>query len=92
MKTLLALLVAAALVLATIDGVIRLLDDSGSGSSWRPVGEIVGLSAVWLLANGPVEGKVFWVPLPNHGLTLADIMVIPSLAVAAMIMLLRIVR
>lgn len=91
-KTVLAALVAVALLLATIDALMRLVDPQGPGSSWRPVGMIVGLSAVWLLANGPVEGRTFWVPLPNHGLTLADLFVIPPLAVAALIMLLRLAR
>lgn len=91
-KIVLAALVAVALLLATIDACLRLVDPHGHGSSWRPVGIIVGLSAVWLLANGPVEGRTFWVPLPNHGLTLADLFVLPPLAVAALTMALRLVR
>lgn len=92
-KTLLAVLVAAALVLATVDGLARLLGSGPMpGSSWRPVGQLVGLSAVWLLANGPVEGKVLWSPTPAHGLTLADLLVVPPLLVAGLVLVLRLAR
>lgn len=96
MRLTLALLVALALAAATVLGVATLLGlssvlgDGGRQSSWRPVGELVGLAVVWLLANSVVEGRVLWVPVEGHGLTVADLAAVPPLLVAAALALARV--
>jgi hypothetical protein len=37
-----------------------------------------GGAAAWLLANGPAEGAVLLEVLPDNGLTVADLVVVPS--------------
>lgn len=82
----LALVVGLALLIATADG-LQLL---GSGSPsraglLRPVLQLVVLSAAWLLVNSPVEGRVLWVLVSRHGLTQADVLVVPPLLLAAVL-------
>ncbi|MCW2620794.1 MAG: hypothetical protein JWL64_396, partial [Frankiales bacterium] len=79
------MLIAVALVVTTLHGLTYVTGRPEAGSSWRPVGEIVALSAAWLLANGPYEGPVLWVPLPGHGLTVADLAAAPPLLVAVVV-------
>ena len=85
-----AVLVALALLAATVAGVLALLANAPARQShWRPVGQIVLLSGAWLLANSPYEGRVLWVPARGHGLTTADLVVLPPLLVALLLAALR---
>jgi len=85
-----ALCIALALAAATLGALAVLLQgNAGRPSVWRPVGQVVLLSAAWLLANGPYEGRVLWRIAQGHGLTVADLAVVPSLAVAALVVALR---
>lgn len=43
------------------------------------------VAALWLVVNGPYEGPVLWVPLRGHGLTVGDLLAVPALAVAAVL-------
>jgi len=85
-----AVLIAVALAAATLGALVVLLQgNAGRPSVWRPVGEIVLLSTAWLLANSPYEGRILWRLVQGHGLTLGDLAVVPPLAVAALLVLLR---
>ena len=84
-----AVLVGLALLAATLNGVAVLVGGPPHQSPWRPVGQIVLLAGAWLLADSAYEGRVLWVPLPQHGLTLADLAVLPPLAVALLVALLQ---
>ncbi|MDT7550967.1 MAG: hypothetical protein QOE84_3361 [Actinomycetota bacterium] len=85
MRTALALLVLLTLVVATVSGALTLAGPAGRQPSWRPVGEIVLLTGAWLLSNGPLEGAVLWAPFRTHGLTLADLLAVPTLVVAGLL-------
>jgi len=90
MSRLVAVLIGLALVAATLGALTVLVQgNAGRPSPWRPVGEVVLLSAAWLLANAPYEGRVLWRPLQDHGLTVGDLVVVPPLLVAALVALLR---
>jgi hypothetical protein len=43
---------------------------------------LVAVAAVWVLVNGPVEGRVLLVLTPTHGLTVADLPALAALVVA----------
>lgn len=47
---------------------------------------LLGLALLWLFVNGPYEGPILWVPLPGHGLTVGDLLSVPALAVAAVLL------
>ena len=50
----------------------------------------LGLSAaagVWVLVNGPVEGRVLLVLTPSHGITVADIPAMAALVIAGLLLL-----
>ncbi len=86
----LAAVVGLALLLAMATGLADLTGPSeGRGSAAREVLQLVVLSAAWLLVNSPVEGRVLWAPVARHGLTQADVLVVPPLLVAAGLALLR---
>ena len=51
--------------------------------SCRCASALAVLAPVWILANGPVEGVVLWTLDTEHGLTTADLLTIPMLALAA---------
>ena len=85
-----ALLIGLALLVATLSAFAVLVHgNAGRPSPWRPVGEVVLLSAAWLLANGPYEGRILWRPWQDHGLTTGDLLAVPPLLVAALVALLR---
>lgn len=50
--------------------------------SCRCASALAVLSIVWILANGPMEGHVLWTLDSEHGLTSADLITIPMLALA----------
>lgn len=86
----LALAVAVALLLATVRAVDLMVGPPvGRGQLVRLVLELVVLALAWLLVNSPVEGRILWSPLPRHGLTVADVLVVPPLLVAALLLGLR---
>ena len=80
----LALLLTMAIGLEDLTGT-----PGGRGVAAREVLQLVVLSAAWLLVNSPVEGRVLWAPVTGHGLTQADVLVVPPLVVAAGLALLR---
>jgi hypothetical protein len=43
---------------------------------------LAGMSVLWLLVNGPMEGPTLLVVLPDHGLTGADLAGLAGLAIA----------
>jgi hypothetical protein len=86
MKLLIGVLVGLALSAATVSGVLHLLGVGSRESSWRPIGQVVLLSAAWLLSNSALEVRVLWSPAPSHGLTVADLAVLPCLAVGALLL------
>jgi hypothetical protein len=49
----------------------------------RGVAFLAGLSLLWLLVNGPMEGPVLVELTPGHGLTGADLAGLTGLALAA---------
>lgn len=87
LEKVLAVAVGVALVAATV----ALLTQTGP--HWRRTTphrgalQLVLLSAAWLLVNSPFEGRVLWRVVPNHGLTQADVLVVPPLLVAALLLL-----
>lgn len=40
-------------------------------------------SCLWVLLNGPIEGRVLYVVTPNHGLTESDLLSAVGLCIAA---------
>jgi hypothetical protein len=48
-------------------------------------GALVALAGTWLAVDGPLEGPVLWDLTPAHGITAADLLAIPALAVAALL-------
>ncbi|MFI5959048.1 hypothetical protein [Cryptosporangium sp. NPDC051539] len=48
--------------------------------SCRCASALVALAVVWVLGNGAMEGHVLWTMDSDHGLTLADLLTIPMLA------------
>jgi len=90
MTRVVAVLVGLALIAATLSAAAVLWHgNAGRPSTWRPVGEVVLLSAAWLLANSPYEGRILWRPSQDHGLTVADLAVVPPLLLAALVLALR---
>lgn len=51
--------------------------------SCRCATALISLAVVWVLANGPVEGAVLWTFDRQHGLTTADLLVIPMIALGS---------
>ena len=77
---------AVALLSVTVLAVAALLGLAAPRQSpWRLVAQVVVVSGAWLLGNGPLEGSVLWVPVPGHGLTVADLASLPPLALAAVL-------
>ncbi|MEJ5946770.1 hypothetical protein WDZ17_15845 [Pseudokineococcus basanitobsidens] len=66
--------VLAALAAATLASVLR--------PGPLAVVAVAAAGVAWWLVNGPVEGPVLHVVSPSHGLTVADLLVPPALAVA----------
>ena len=66
-------------VLAALVLVAGINDRLGRLGPWL----LAGLSVLWLLVNGPVEGLVLWELSSDHGLTAADLAGLVGLAVAA---------
>ena len=86
LSRLVAVAVGAGLVLATVAALVTLGDvPPGRSRVLRPAGTLVVLSLAWLLVNAPFEGRVLWAPVQDHGLTLADLLVLPALLVAALL-------
>jgi hypothetical protein len=50
---------------------------------------LVGLAGVWVLVNKPVEGPTLLVLSPSHGVTLADLISLVALGVAAELLSVR---
>ena len=50
--------------------------------SYRCASALAVLAPIWILANGPMEGHVLWTLDREHGLTSADLLTIPMLALA----------
>ena len=48
---------------------------------------LVVVAGIWILVNGPVEGRTLVVVTPQHGLTVADLFSLIALAVAAVLLL-----
>jgi len=53
---------------------------------WLAVG-LAAAAGVWVLANGPVEGRVLLVLSPEHGVTVADLPALAALIVAGWLFL-----
>ena len=71
--------VFAALVLA---GLVLAAGLSGR-HGWGGAATLAGMSLLWILVNGPMEGPVLVVFTPHHGLTGADLAGIAGLGLAA---------
>lgn len=86
----LAVVVGLGLVLATLSA-LQVLGGPGQqrSESARAVVQIVVLATAWLTVNGPFEGRVLWVVWPRHGLTQADVLVVPPLLLAALLAVAR---
>lgn len=52
------------------------------------LGLVVAAGLAWWLVNGPVEGAVLLEVSPRHGLTVADLLVPPLVAAAALALVL----
>lgn len=73
-------------MLATVAAVVTLVEvPSGRSRVLRPAAVLGVLSAAWLLVNGPYEGRLLWSPVTDHGLTVADVLVVPALVVAGLL-------
>jgi len=46
---------------------------------------LVAAAGVWVLINGPVEGRVLLVLTPDHGITVADLPSIVALGIAGLL-------
>ena len=51
--------------------------------AWGLVALLLGLEALWVLINGPVEGEVLVRLTADHGITVADLLVPATLPVLA---------
>jgi hypothetical protein len=93
-------MIGAALALGLAAGVHVLLRPDGPRyqypwaelSARRVVLLLVLLATAWLLSNGPTEGRILWSPLQTHGLTVADLLAVPPLLLAAAIVVRELVR
>jgi hypothetical protein len=64
------------------------------GSLWRwPIGYraalfvvSIGGSCSWWWVNGSVEGRILFSLAPNRGVTIADLLVVPALLLAALLL------
>lgn len=69
-----------------VGAVLAALVAATAGSWWCPgrvaVVAVAAAGVAWWLVNGPVEGAVLVVVTPTHGLTVADLLVPPAVAVA----------
>ncbi len=89
----LALVVAVSLVIAVGSALVALAADTGTrGTMLRHVLQLVALSAAWLLVNSPVEGRVLLVLAQRHGVTQADLLVLPPLLLAGLLAAVRLRR
>jgi hypothetical protein len=43
---------------------------------------LIAVAAVWLVVNGPLEGRTLWTMTGGHGLTSGDFLALPSLGIA----------
>ena len=79
---------ALVLLLAAIAGSVTLMGCTTS-KGWRRglAGALVVLAGLWLGVNGPLEGPVVWHLTPGHGVTAADLLVVPALGAAAVLAL-----
>ena len=70
-----ALLVLVALLGAAVAALVR--------PTWPLVALLLGLDALWVLTNGPIEGVVLVRLTADHGITVADSLVPATLPVLA---------
>ena len=82
---LLAVAVLVALQLGTVGGVGVATTRHRRLQSLLAVG-VTLLAGAWLLLDGPFEGPTLWSFTPAHGLTVGDLLAVPSLAVAAVLL------
>lgn len=89
-----ATLVAATLAVAVLAGIAALLSHGPLlDDPWRPLSLLrvgvllVLLSGCWLVVNGPLEGRTLFVITHSHGVTAGDLVVVPVLALAAVLLL-----
>lgn len=59
--------------------------DYGTGSPLRTLAALGGLGVAWLALNGPMEGAVLLHVSRDHGITVADLLVVPALLVAVVV-------
>jgi hypothetical protein len=43
---------------------------------------LLGVTALWLRTDKPIEGRILWVIAPRHGITTADLLVMLPVGVA----------
>jgi hypothetical protein len=55
-----------------------------TGLRWLAVG-LVGGAVIWIVVNGPVEGPVLLTVTPSHGITVADLLSLALIIIAAVI-------
>ena len=86
----LALVVAVLLVVAVGSALMSLVAGTlGRGALLRQIGQLLAASLAWLLVNRPVEGRVLLVVAPGHGLTQADLLVLPAVLLAGLLTAIR---
>ena len=84
---------ACSLVYVAVLAVMRLR--LGAAGDWAMVARLcvvalaVGGSFVWWFINGQVEGSVLMTLAQGHGITQADVLVIPHLAAALYVLTIR---
>ncbi len=70
------------MVLAVLFGLVALCALTLLGRVWAAV-LVVPLAGVWVLTNRTVEGPTLWALSWNHGVTLADLLSVIAVALAA---------
>ena len=86
----LVLVVAVLLVVAVGSALMSLVAGTlGGGALLRQIGQLLAASLAWLLVNQPVEGRVLLVVAPGHGLTQADLLVLPAVLLAGLLTAIR---
>lgn len=53
----------------------------------RAAAALVVAAVVWVLVNGPVEGRVLFVFAPRHGVTTADLTSVAAVLLAGMLLM-----
>lgn len=92
-------LAGVTLLVATAAGVEALLRvEPALRFPWPPLSlprtaaVLVLVAALWLLVNGPTEGRVLLSLSPSRGVTVADLLAVPPVALAAVLVLKEAVR